>query len=248
METMKEDTPTAAQELQNQAEGTHQEGQLENVDATMEIYGSTQNPEVELQLDVPQIPILEFSFSDEPIGEMGKSWEEWMAKEQPEAAGTLNQPTQPKVVGTSNQPTWSKDRIQILSFPQKKPAAEIVLPHTPEGIQVDSQLLGHVEKLKSSDHDVADERKYPELAPQVFSETIVVNTLGGTITKPRRWAVRLDRTRILGLLKIPHFGRDQYATTCIKQLLVVTHGGDVWLNKLVPITIELITQITGLPI
>jgi hypothetical protein len=166
----------------------------------MEINGSTQNLEAELQPEVPQIPIPDFSFSDEPIGEMGKSWEEWMAKEKLEAAGT------------SNQPTQSEDRIQIPSSPRKKPAAEIVLPRTPEGIQVDSQLLGHVGKLKFSDHDVADERKYPELAPQVFSETIVVNPFGGTITKPRKWAARLDRTRILGLLKIPHFGRGQYAT------------------------------------
>jgi hypothetical protein len=35
---------------------------------------------------------------------------------------------------------------------------------------------------------------------------------------------------------------------CFKQLLVVTHGWDVWLDKLIPVTIELITQITGLPI
>jgi hypothetical protein len=75
-----------------------------------------------------------------------------------------------------------------------------------------------------------------------------MNPLGGTITKPRQWVVGLDRTRILGLLNIPHFGRGQYATTCIKQLLAVMHGGDVWLDKPVPITIELIAQITGLPI
>jgi hypothetical protein len=128
--------------------------------------------------------------------------------------------------------------IHIPSSPRK----------TPEGIQVDLQLLGHVGKLKFSDHDVVDEIKYLELAPQVFMETIVVNRLGGTITKPRKWATRLDRTRILRLLNILHFGRGQYATTCIKKLLAVTHGGDVWMDKPVPITIELIAQITGLPI
>jgi hypothetical protein len=49
-------------------------------------------------------------------------------------------------------------------------------------------------------------------------------------------------------LKLPHFGRGQYATTCIKQLLAIMHGGDIWLDKPVLITFELITQITGLPI
>jgi hypothetical protein len=33
-----------------------------------------------------------------------------------------------------------------------------------------------------------------------------------------------------------------------KQLLAVTHGGDIWLDKPVPITVELIAQIIGLPI
>jgi hypothetical protein len=73
-----------------------------------------------------------------------------------------------------------------------------------------------------------------------------VNQLRETITQPHQWETGLDRTRILGLLKIPHFGRGQYASACIKKLLAVTHGGDVWLDKPVPITIELIVQIIGL--
>jgi hypothetical protein len=36
-------------------------------------------------------------------------------------------------------------------------------------------------------------------------------------------------------------------TTCVKQLLTVTHKGDIWLDKPVPITVELISQIIGLP-
>jgi hypothetical protein len=69
----------------------------------MEIKRSTQILEVEAQPNVPQIPIPEFSFLVELTGEMGKAWEEWMAKQQPRVAGTLNQPTQ------------QKDRIQIPS-------------------------------------------------------------------------------------------------------------------------------------
>jgi hypothetical protein len=71
--------------------------------------------------------------------------------------------------------------------------------------------------------------------------------LGEPINQPYQWATGLEKTRILGLLNLPHFGRGQYTTTCIKQLLAVTHGGDIWLDKPIPITVELITQITGLP-
>jgi hypothetical protein len=59
---MKEDTLTTMQELQNQLVGTHKEGQPENDEEAMEINESTQNLEVELQLDVPQIPIPIFFF------------------------------------------------------------------------------------------------------------------------------------------------------------------------------------------
>jgi hypothetical protein len=100
---------------------------------------------------------------------------------------------------------------------------------------------GHVGKLRYSNHNVSNETKYPELVPQVFKQKIVVNQLGEMITQPHQWAVGLDSTRILGLLKIPHFGRGQYTTTCIKKLLAVRHGGDIWLDKPVPVTFELIT-------
>jgi hypothetical protein len=103
---------------------------------------------------------------------MATTWVEWMAKEQLEAAGTLSQPLQ------------QEEQIQIPRSPRKKLTAEIVLPCIPEGVQVDPQLLGHVGKLKYSDHDVEDETKYPKLAPQVFMQKIVVNQLGETITQP----------------------------------------------------------------
>jgi hypothetical protein len=52
---------------------------------------------------------------------------------------------------------------------------------------------------------------------------------------------------ILGLLELPHFGRGHYTNNCVKQLMVVTHGGDIWLDKLVSIDIEIIVHITGMP-
>jgi hypothetical protein len=81
-----------------------------------------------------------------------------------------------------------------------------VLPCIPEGVQVDPQLLGHVEKLKYSDHDILDETKYPKLVPMVFMHNIVVNQLGEMISQPHHWAVGLDRTGILEFFKLPHFG------------------------------------------
>jgi hypothetical protein len=100
-----------------------------------------------------------------------------------------------------------------------------MLPRVPEGVQVDPQLLGHVGKLKYSDHDVSHDTKYPKFVPRVFMQNIVVNQLGKMISQPNQWAVGLDRIGILGFLKLPYFGRGQYTTSCVKKLLAVTHGG-----------------------
>jgi hypothetical protein len=57
----------------------------------------------------------------------------------------------------------------------------------------------------------------------------------------------LEKTGILGMIYLPHFGRGQYETACVKQLLAVTHGGDIWLDKLIMIDVDIITSIIGLP-
>jgi hypothetical protein len=75
-----------------------------------------------------------------------------------------------------------------------------------------------------------------------------VDPFGEPIHQPLQWAEGLEKTGILGLLELPHFGRGQYANSCIKQLMVVTHGGDLWLDKLISIDVELIAHITGLAI
>jgi hypothetical protein len=57
----------------------------------------------------------------------------------------------------------------------------------------------------------------------------------------------LEKTWILGILELTHFGRGKYASNYVKQLMEVTHGGDIWLENLFSIDVELIANITGLP-
>jgi hypothetical protein len=112
---------------------------------------------------------------------------------------------------------------------------------------VGSDLLGHIKKLKYSDHDVADTDKFLEFAKRVYMETVGINSIGEPMDQPLCWATGLEKTRILGLLDLPHFGRGQYVGACIKQLLAVTHDGDIWLEKFVSIDIDIIASITGFP-
>jgi hypothetical protein len=57
----------------------------------------------------------------------------------------------------------------------------------------------------------------------------------------------LVNTGILNLLEIPHFGRGNDFKNYVKQLLVVLHGGFLWMGRPMPIDVELIYFIIGLP-
>jgi hypothetical protein len=51
----------------------------------------------------------------------------------------------------------------------------------------------------------------------------------------------------MNLLKIPHFGRGKDVNSCVKKLLAKVHGGLFWMERLVPIYVYLIENITRLP-
>jgi hypothetical protein len=87
-----------------------------------------------------------------------------------------------------------KDKIQIPRSPRKKPTAEIVLPCIPEGVQVGPELLGHIGKLKYSDHDVADEDKFPGTCEEgLYTDYMGTNRVGEPIDQPYQWATGLEK-------------------------------------------------------
>jgi hypothetical protein len=149
--------------------------------------------------------------------------------------------------GTSSQPPPQKDKPTVPRSPRKQPATTIVFLRIPEGVRVKVDLLGYVENIEYSDHDVMDTDKVPKFANQFYLQTVGVNPFGEPVHQPLQWAVGLAKTGILGLLELPHFGRGQYASSCMKQLMAVTHGRDLWLDKLVSIDVDLIAHIIGLP-
>jgi hypothetical protein len=100
---------------------------------------------------------------------------------------------------------------------------------------VKENLLGYVEKLKYSDHNVTNKRKFLEFMKRLYLQTMGINEVGDSIDQPLQWVAGLEKMGILGLLDLPHFGRGQYANNCVKQLMAVTHSGDIWLDKLVMI-------------
>ena len=64
---------------------------------------------------------------------------------------------------------------------------------------------------------------------------------------PHPWAQGLDRSGLLGLINMPHFGRLNKANAYVIQMLACFHGGMLWLDNPIPVMVDLIAEITGLP-
>ena len=56
----------------------------------------------------------------------------------------------------------------------------------------------------------------------------------------------LERSGLLNLLRIPHFGRGAEVNAVVCILLYCVHGGYLWLGNKVDLNIDLIHRITGL--
>ena len=57
----------------------------------------------------------------------------------------------------------------------------------------------------------------------------------------------LQKLVLLGLTHMPHFGHTTEANACVKELLACFHGGYLWLDTPVLVTVELISQLTRFP-
>ena len=67
-----------------------------------------------------------------------------------------------------------------------------MLPHIPDGVQVGPDFLGHIGKIKYSDHDIANEDKFLELSKRVYMETVGTNPFGEPIIQPLQWETGLE--------------------------------------------------------
>jgi hypothetical protein len=57
----------------------------------------------------------------------------------------------------------------------------------------------------------------------------------------------LYKIRIINLLDIPHFGHGKHINESVKKILETMHGGILWMDSPIPINVDLIVSIIGLP-
>ena len=98
-------------------------------------------------------------------------------------------------------------------------------------------------RLKFDDHDLLLLKDVPD---EPYES--ITTMLDGPVQRiPKPWASGLEKYGLLGLINMPHFGRSNEAHACVKQLLACFHGGMLWLTMPIPVTVEFIANITGLP-
>ena len=96
-------------------------------------------------------------------------------------------------------------------------------------------FVGHDTK-KQSDQDCAD-----------YMVTVQDTLDAPKQFVPMEWDRGLDQSSILSLLYMLHFGTNIAINTCVKNLLVLFHGGFLCLGNPISVDVELIAVITGLP-
>jgi len=99
--------------------------------------------------------------------------------------------------------------------------------------------------MKFEDWDLADTEKFPHLETIKLME----QSMEGAIMtlQPQEWLRKVEEARLLCLVSIPHFHRAPITILVIRQLLCLVHDGCLWINKPVPIMMELIHKISWLP-
>jgi hypothetical protein len=71
---------------------------------------------------------------------------------------------------------------------------------------------------------------------------------GVPLLEPSQWILGLYNIIIMNLLYIPHFRHGKHINESVKKLLERVHKGILWMDRPVPINVDLITTITEIPI
>jgi hypothetical protein len=90
---------------------------------------------------------------------------------------------------------------------QKEGKYELMEPEIPPDVIVEADMLGTVPNLKFEDHELSYQKKFLELALRKYLNTDIFPETSFIMVEPKPWAARLEKSDILNLQQILHFGR-----------------------------------------
>jgi hypothetical protein len=88
-------------------------------------------------------------------------------------------------VGTSSQLPQCKGKQPVAISSHRQAATTIALSRIPKGVCVAGNLLGHVEKLRCSNHDVTDMDNFLDFSKKFYLDTVGIGHFGKPINQPK---------------------------------------------------------------
>ena len=105
-------------------------------------------------------------------------------------------------------------------------------------------IMYNLKKFPFYDHEL---RKLPKLHMSKCMPSVKIMEGDPIQLVPMEQDYGLDKSGIISLLYVPHFGRTTKVNTCVKQLLVCFHEICMWLYTLIYVDVNLIHFTAGLP-
>ena len=121
----------------------------------------------------------------------------------------------------------------------------LFMPLNPGEAPVIGETFGCLHEVNFVHLDLANFEAFPELAPKLYLDT--VHGADGVKFVPQHWVRGLAGSRLLNLLRMPHFRHYNITDWLARQLLALIHDGCLWIQDRIPIDVVLVHQITGLP-
>lgn len=104
-----------------------------------------------------------------------------------------------------------------------------------EEVPIEGELLARVPHLCMEDWYLNYCNKYPQFEPNKYLQSIYYEEAGVIRVEPMKWVVGIQDVGLLNMLYVPHFGRNNINTICMRQLLALVHDGCLWLRTPFPI-------------
>ena len=123
---------------------------------------------------------------------------------------------------------------------------QIPLPPVDVIVKEDGDLWGNTPNVKFVDYNLGNPKTYPQYRQDQYLEIQRNPRTKRDEFIPMAHAKHLERSELLNLLEIPHFGCGTEVNAVVRVLLSCIHGGYLWLSSRVDLNVDLIHRITGL--
>jgi len=114
-------------------------------------------------------------------------------------------------------------------------------------VSFEGEILKEISQLKFIDNYFNDRMKYPQFAPSWYLQQ--VHYLDNRVTRiePQWWENGLAQSGLLKILNVQNFNRSSSRTTCVRQLFMLVHDRQLWMEDKISIDQMLIWRIMRLP-